>query len=77
MADYRVCAKNLNEQHYFRKVDELNVLENYFLGLHYIDCHEPYESPISYKLINKKLFPIFGISFSHMKIYFIEFQEDF
>tara|TARA_B100000035_G_scaffold100686_1_gene85371 strand:+ start:96 stop:1454 length:1359 start_codon:yes stop_codon:yes gene_type:complete len=71
MADYRVCAKNLNEQHYFRKVDELNVLENYFLGLHYIDCHEPYESPISYKLINKKLFPnIWDFLFTYENIFY-------
>ncbi len=71
MADYRVCAENLNEQHYFKKVDELYPLENYFLGLHYIDCHEPYETPISYKLINKKLFPnIWDFLFTYENIFY-------
>ena len=71
MGDYRVCAEKLNEQHYLKKVDELYPLENYFLGLHYIDCHEPYETPISYKLIDKKLFPnIWDFLFTYENIFY-------
>ena len=57
MAEYRVCAEQLNNKQYLKKVDELNSLKDYFLGLHYIDCHEPYESPINNRLINRFKFP--------------------
>ena len=71
MADYRVCAEKLNEQNYLKKVDKLSSLKNFFLGLHYVDTHEPYETPISYKLINKKLFPnIWNFLFSYKNIFY-------
>ncbi len=57
LAEYRVSAERLNNKHYFKKVKELSNLKNYFLGLHYVDCHEPYESPINNKLINRLSFP--------------------
>ena len=57
MADYRVCAEQLNNQHYFKRINELSSIKNYFLGLHYIDCHEPYETPINNHLINRFSFP--------------------
>ncbi len=71
MADYRVCAEKLNIQHYFKKINELSTKDNYFLGLHYIDCHEPYETPVSHKLINKNLFPnIWNFLFTYEKIFY-------
>ncbi len=57
MADYRICAEELNNQHYFKKISELSSIKNYFLGMHYIDCHEPYETPINNQLIKKFSFP--------------------
>tara|TARA_A100000164_G_scaffold362435_1_gene378361 strand:- start:123 stop:1478 length:1356 start_codon:yes stop_codon:yes gene_type:complete len=57
LAEYRVAAEELNNQHFFKKVRELSSLKNYFLGLHYVDCHEPYETPINNKLVNRFLFP--------------------
>ena len=71
MADYRVSAEKLNEQHYFKKIENLSSMKNYFLGLHYIDCHAPYETPISHKLINKSQFPnIWNFLFTYENIFY-------
>ena len=70
-AEHRVSAEQLNNQIYFKKVDELSSLKNYFLTLHYIDCHEPYESPINNKLINRFKFPnIRKFLFSYENIFY-------
>lgn len=57
MSDYRVCAEQLNNQHYLKKINELSSIKDYFLGLHYIDTHEPYETPFNNKLIKRFSFP--------------------
>lgn len=71
LAEYRVAAEQLNNQFFFKKIKELSSLKNYFLGLHYVDCHEPYETPLNNKLINKFLFPnIRKFLFSYENIFY-------
>ena len=71
MADYRVCAEKLNQFYYFKKIKELFHLKNSFLVLHYIDCHEPYETPLHNKIIDKNLFPnIWKFLFTYENIFY-------
>ena len=71
LADYKVCAEKLNQFHYFKKIEELSSLKNSFLFLHYIDCHEPYESPLHNKIIDKNSFPnIWKFLFTYENIFY-------